>query len=368
MKILYSASIRLPTEKAHGIQIMKMCEAFVCTGNEVSLFVPSFVFNKNNENVFEYYGVKPDFLIKRSFSIRLITLGPVGFFLETILFFISSIFKKDFWAADCVFSRDEMLVSLYSIFKKNVIWETHTGSYNLFAKIALKRSLRIVAISQGLKDFYVSKGVTANKILVAHDGVDLDEFSASISKSSARVILGLSDDKKIVMYVGRLDGWKGLSTFLEASKNFDEETLAVVIGGEESQIQKLKSQYQLVNFLGYKPYKDLPIYQKAADVLVIPNSGNGSISRLYTSPLKLFAHMMSGVPIVASDLPSLREILNENNAILVKPDDSEALYQGIQNVLEKRINADILARNALQDVQEYSWKIRAKKIIDFLNK
>ena len=84
MKLLYIASIRLPTEKAHGIQIMKTCEAVSQIGVDISLFVPTFfLFNQSKEDPFDYYGVKRLFEIKRFFSIRLIRLGPIGFFLET---------------------------------------------------------------------------------------------------------------------------------------------------------------------------------------------------------------------------------------------------------------------------------------------
>lgn len=369
MKILYIASIRLPTEKAHGIQIMKTCEAFSELGINTTLSVPNFFgFSFNKLDVFDYYGVKRIFIIKRFFSFRLIYLGPIGFFLETLLFFVSNLFSLDFWKSDYIFSRDEMLVSLASLVGKKIIWETHTGSYNFFAKVALEKSVFVVSISQGLKDLYVSKGIFDSKIMVSPDGIDLEFFTKSISKIESRRALDLPDDKKVVMYVGRLDGWKGSTTFLEASKSFDAGVLFVVIGGDKNQVNELRIEYPHVIFLGFKPYKDLPIYQRAADVLVIPNSGKSVVSRLYTSPLKLFAHMASLVPIVASDLPSIREILNSSNSVLVSPDNTESLVEGIKNVLEKKINADILAEQALEDVKKYTWETRANSIIKFILK
>jgi len=92
------------------------------------------------------------------------------------------------------------------------------------------------------------------------------------------------------------------------------------------------------------------------------------ISASFTSPLKLFEYMAAGVPIVASDLPSTREILTpEVNAVLVPPNNPQALAAGIQRVLEDRDLANRIAQNALEDVMQFSWKKRAEKIIIFLH-
>lgn len=346
---------------------MKTCEAFSKMKLETVLAVPKFVlFDSNNEDPFFYYGVKKLFKIKRIFSVRLIRLGPIGFFLETLLFSMGLIFSSDFWRADYVFSRDEALVAIASFLGRKTLWETHTGSYNFFAKVALNRSKLIVSISRGLKDFYISKGVLDSKIIVSPDGVDLEDFNIAISKTEARKLLNLPQDKKIVLYAGRLDGWKGVETFFEASKEFQNGVMALVVGGEEYQVELFSKKYPTVSFEGLKPYKDLPVYQKSADVLVIPNTATNDISRLYTSPLKVFTYMASGVPVVASELPSIRELLNPRNSVLVEPDNSRALLDGINVLLDDPVKADIIAKQALADVAQYSWLSRAETIVSHL--
>ena len=62
-KIIYLANVRLPTEKAHGIQIVKMCEAFAGLGLEVELVVPNRL-NSIQDDIFDYYGVKKNFVLK----------------------------------------------------------------------------------------------------------------------------------------------------------------------------------------------------------------------------------------------------------------------------------------------------------------
>src|SRR4029453_17817516 len=81
----------------------------------------------------------------------------------------------------------------------------------------------------------------------------------------------------------------------------------------------------------------------------------------FTSPLKLFEYMAAGRAIVASDLPAIREVLrHEVNALLVTPGDSTALAGGIERLLADSELAARLARNALNDVDDYTWSRRAE--------
>ena len=147
--------------------------------------------------------------------------------------------------------------------------------------------------------------------------------------------------------------------------------LFIFVGGTEEDIKSFKFQvsgFKLDNVLiaGYRPYAEIPYWLKAADILVLPNSAREKISQFYTSPLKLFEYMASGRPIVASDLPSIREVLSENNAILVKSDDPTILSGGITSVLQNSDFSAKIAKQALQDVEAYSWKKRAKNILSFI--
>jgi glycosyltransferase involved in cell wall biosynthesis len=97
-------------------------------------------------------------------------------------------------------------------------------------------------------------------------------------------------------------------------------------------------------------------------VLVLPNPAS-AISTRFTSPLKLFEYMAAGRPIVASDLPSIREVLrHEENALLVEPGNPSALAAGVRRLLDDRALADRLSSAALADVQDYSWNRRAERL------
>ena len=100
---------------------------------------------------------------------------------------------------------------------------------------------------------------------------------------------------------------------------------------------------------------------------MLPNTAQAAISREHTSPLKLFEYMAAGRPIVASDLPSLREVLRHgDNAWLVQPDDPAALAQGIQHLLAEPALAARLAAQAQEEVQAYTWEQRAERILSFV--
>ncbi|OGN25680.1 MAG: hypothetical protein A3B17_02140 [Candidatus Yanofskybacteria bacterium RIFCSPLOWO2_01_FULL_45_72] len=73
--------------------------------------------------------------------------------------------------------------------------------------------------------------------------------------------------------------------------------------------------------------------------------------------------MASGCPIVAQDLPSFREVLNEENSLIVSAEDSKALAEGINEVFNNAELAARISRKALEDVQKYTWPERVRKII-----
>ena len=81
----------------------------------------------------------------------------------------------------------------------------------------------------------------------------------------------------------------------------------------------------------------------------------------------MFEYMASGTPIVASDLPSIREILNEDNALLVEPDNPRALAGVIKKVFQNRESVEKISEQAYQNVQDYTWQKRAERILDFIN-
>ena len=123
-----------------------------------------------------------------------------------------------------------------------------------------------------------------------------------------------------------------------------------------------------VLFTGFLPPHELSEQRERADVFVIPLL-DSTTARRFTSPLKLFEAMAAGRPIVASDLPSIREVLvHEENALLVPPGDARALASAIDRLLVDDSLSVRLAERAGKDVRAYSWDRRAENILTFLER
>lgn len=349
MKILYLAFVRLPTEKAHGVQIMKTCEALADEGVEVELMVPDRE-THITESPFAYYDVRENFLITRLSVPDLVGWGSVGFAFSMLWFSEMAKWKKIFWSADIIYSRDAFILLQYLLLGRKLVYEAHTKPTTI-SKFVAKQAYKLVVISEGLRDAYVSVGVRSDKIIVAHDAIDPEPFKVKYNQEEERRRLSIPTNRKVALYVGKIDSAKGADTFAEASEHLPDEWLAVLIGPESLLKDNLKKKFPKALFLSETPYRDLPRVLSTADVLVLPNSAKDEDASLYTSPLKAFAYIATGKPIIASDVPSLKEILKEG--IFFEPDNPLVITEKIKSTFENK------TRN---ETKVYTWNDRAKTI------
>jgi glycosyltransferase involved in cell wall biosynthesis len=163
--------------------------------------------------------------------------------------------------------------------------------------------------------------------------------------------------------------WKGVDLVVEAVAALPD-TRALIIGGHEQEpdlarVKDCAAQLECaprITFTGLLPPPEVSARLRDADVLVLPNPAS-AVSNAYTSPLKLFEYMASGRPIVASDLPSIREVLTDGrNALLVAPGNPQALTAAIRRLMEDRALGARVARQALEDVHAYTWEKRAERL------
>jgi glycosyltransferase involved in cell wall biosynthesis len=360
MKLVYIANVRLPTEKAHGAQIMKTCEALADCGVETELMIPGRR-THINEDPFTYYGVRQNFRIMTIPVPDLIFLGAIGFGLTALMFSERVRWQKMFWDADVIYSRDAFVLLQYLLLGRTLVYEAHTRP-TLISTITARHVHRLVVISEGLKRAYEKRNVASGRMIVAHDAVDLAPFEKHYDQKRSRDKLGIPLDKRVVMYVGRIDEAKGARVFAEAGDHAAPDTMYVAIG-DGSLKETLSKKYPNVLFLPATKYSELPLVLAAADVLVVPNSAKDVNTFVYASPMKAFAYMAAHKPVVSADVPSLREIFGEDGAHYYIPDDGVDLAGKIAFVLENHKYVDALVHAAGRRVKQHSWLNRANVII-----
>ena len=373
MKLIYLSTARIPDDWAHVIQILKMCEGFGSAGAEVELVVPKRA-RTRAENPFTYAGVVENFTITKLPCVDLFpgTQSRLFYGIRTLSFFISAKIYLAFKKYDVLYTREKIA----GVFFKDFIYEIHTVSEQSSTsyKARLLNVRGAVVLTSFIKDAYAKEGIKSENIIIAPDAVTLREFDIEETREEARIKLGIPNTAYVIGYTGTLMMMgmeRGIREALEALNELPENVEMYIVGGEPGEVvyyQKEAEQIGVsgrVHFIGKVPHDAIPLYLRAFDVVIVPLP-DFPFYRYYTSPLKIFEYMASGKPIVSSDLPSLREVLDEDTAVLVAPGDARALAEGLTRVMENEALGKKIREAAFQKVQNYTWEKRAKTILTFI--
>jgi glycosyltransferase involved in cell wall biosynthesis len=378
-RIFYVTNARLPTEKAHGLATIKLAEAFAKQGLEVTVFRPWRV-NPLRDDLYRYYGVEQNFRVATLPSLDFLWLGFGGrFFLVVQLLSFSVVttiylcLRYGLWGAlrdTVIFSEDHVPLFFASLFTSNIFVDIHDyPTNNAWYGRVLRRAIGCSVqtrwkVDQLGRDF----GIGREKIAYWPNGTETERFDTPVSRGEAQRALRLPLNRRLVLYVGSLPRWKGVETLVQAAAALPEDVTLYIVGGGNAEVERLRLKNQAsgignVVLVGQRPWREIPLWLKAARVLVLPNTGREEISRHYTSPLKLFEYMASGTPIVASDIPSIREIMNDTMGFFAVADDAESFARAIERALGDPEEAARRAEQARADVRKYTWARRAEEIL-----
>ncbi len=372
-KLYYVANARMPNEKAHGIQIAKMCEAFVLQGVDLVLVVPA---RGKDVSIQEFYGLSVEVKVVRVPTVDLYSVGRLGFALSSLLFLVGvSVYffiKKIRGERVRVYTVDmdnfsyTPLVLLAPVFT-----EMHTPKvYSQLQNFFFSRAAGVIATNGLTRQKLIDDYKLAPSCVVAEpNGVDVGKFGVEISTSAAREVCGLPQDKKIVLYVGRFYAWKGLDILPLACGGLPEDTRCYMVGGSEEEFKQVTGVSSIpptMVFVGEKAPQEIPLWLQAADVLLVLGTEKNEDSSRYTSPMKLFEYMAANKPIVASATAALTDVLTPASAFLCEPDNVRALSDAMQLALASE-DAPKRSLQARQWVQVHTWNLRAERVLAFIN-
>jgi glycosyltransferase involved in cell wall biosynthesis len=378
MKIYYVANVRMPTEKAHGIQLAKMCEALIEQGADLELIVPD-VPNELGQSVREFYNLRCDIPLKKLPCIKLDAKGPWAFNLRAFSFAVSSYvylaikyLRGERNAVCYTIDLDQFSYFTLPLSGFPTFLEAHGSKVRtFFTKLFFRLCDGVIANSPGtlvgIKKMF-SNELNDYRTMVHHNGIDLSSYQALPSKETARAKLGLPQNKKIVLYVGRFYDWKGLGITTRAATFVPGEVIWVFVGGNADEFRQAAgvSLPSTGRAMGSRPYREIPIWLAGADTLLVLGTQENEYSWLETSPMKLFEYMASGRPIVASATPANKEIVSDREVFFYTPDDERALAAAISRSIQEPKQAALKAAASLDRVKLYTWENRAREVLDFI--
>ena len=370
MKILAIAGSRIPSDTANSIQVMKACSALAQLGHDLTLVVPG-------ENPIAHYQLlQSHYGLPNIFPIEWLTSSSRRFFtLQSVRHALKH--KPDLlyvWLPQsAVFG---LLARAPTIFEIHIQPSGLLGPtwHRAFANLPGRK--RLVCITDAMKNLLATKyamRMRASDVVVAPNGVELERFASLPDPVRARQSLGW-DESPTVLCAGHLYAGRGADLFLQLAESTPGARF-VWVGGRPLDVEEWSGKAKArglvnVDFLGFVPNVELPNYLAAADVLLMPyarsiyGSSGSADSASVASPMKMFEYMAAGRAILTSDLPVIREVLDESSAVFVPPEDASAWTFALESLLEDSARRNALAKNARREVEKYTWLARAQKILD----
>ena len=374
MRIAYIAASVIPSWTANSVQVMKVCQALTQNGHEVHLFVPGKTTTPWNE-LRSHYG------IHNEFPLHWLIFYPL---LKKLDFVIAALKKTKKLQLDLVYTRMLWAAVLASWKGLPVILEIHDRPIGRMGPWLFKRFLksqgikRIVLITHALKiileqEYHLQ--IRPDEIIIAPDGVYLERYKKKVEISSARTQLGLENHFTAIYSGGFYEG-RGLESLMELARRFPNVRF-LWVGGKKDVVANWQEKLEdagvpNIQLTGFVPNELLPLYQIAADILLMPygkviaGSSGGNIADV-SSPMKMFEYMAAGRVIFTSNMPVLGEVLNETNAAFYISEDMQSMQRAFESLMQDEGMRNRLASQALIDVEQYSWRVRMQKIISSLD-
>jgi glycosyltransferase involved in cell wall biosynthesis len=359
MKILMLAPEPFLEPRGTPFSVYNRIKALGKLGHEVDLIVYHIGKNVNVNNV-NIYRIPSVPFVKRIAIGPSLTKIPLDALLS--LKALLMILNKKY---DCIHVHEEAALAgvfLKKIFKVPLIYDMHSSipqqlvnfnftSNKILIKLAnfgekfiIKNSDAIIAICPHLGESV--KLIDPNKKLWIIENTTVSECNCNISEEKTRELrnnLGALN-KKIILYTGTFEPYQGIDLLIKTIPiviNEITDMIYILVGGEDKQIREMEQMAEklgikdYVVFTGQRPVEEMPLFMEIADILVSPRVTGTN------TPLKIYSYLKSGKPIIATNLLTHTQVLNEEIAVLTEPNPDDFAVGLLRILTNKKLGENI---------------------------
>lgn len=382
-KLIYITPRDIRKNRADAVHIMYSCYAFAKIGFEVKLVAPKVSrkdYHIRFDEVFKLYGLprlfdiielptKIDETKEDIFSSLNVVVNKFIYHTKFVIKSLPMINSTN----TIIYSKCFISIVPYLILNKInfltclIIFESVFFKNTILHRYVLKNSSFIVTGNIKMqKNLNEEFKIPSNKILKVPLRLQIDElFKINLNKHECRNEFDFKMDKKYILYAGKTgDNIKRLEYILSVVKQLKSYTF-VIVGANEKFINKYKDRLELENLLlfSFQSYENYNKLVSASDILLAYYEEN-EYNRHYLGPSKAGSYLISGNPVIFSDLPSLRERFCEDMVYFVKPDDLDAFRATINKILENPEEAERKGQRARNFAVSHTFTSAARYILD----
>jgi glycosyltransferase involved in cell wall biosynthesis len=371
VKIAAITNSRIPSLTANSIQAMKVIQALLQLGHDVRLFAPRETSLPSAQTLRDHYGLHSvpelhqltsrtrfkrfDFIVLAQRAARRFGAGLIYTWLpQSAALGVRA-------GCPVVLEMHADVAGRMGAWWLRQFWGGGGPRCMTVTTLALKEAL---ARSTGL-------AFPDQQVLVAPNGVELEKYESLPGPEQARLQLGLPPGL-MAGFTGHIYPGRGADLLFELARQMPELNF-LWVGGTPELVSFWRGRLESagisnVTMTGFLEHRLIPLYQAAADILLMPYSrsiegSSGQDIGEVINPMKMFEYMAAGRAIVSADLPSIREILNPANAVLCEPGDVVAWRSAILALLGDESHRLALGSKARGDVEKFTWLAREQRIL-----
>jgi glycosyltransferase involved in cell wall biosynthesis len=361
LKIVYIADCEMPSLRANSINVINTCNALANLNHTVLLYIPNYRKTKvAQHDIVRFYGTGTSIHIK-----QINANVPFG---KYIFYSLSSVYHSIRTPHDVIVGRNILALLLSGLFRMRSILDLHSKLWDrsaiwktiCYMTFSSRHLVGISFNSNRLKDGFIAKYSPTRKLklVVAPNGANSPEDSLLFEPIHEKIRVG---------YFGSSGIGRGLPILVKLAEYF--AGLDFYLFGEIDYHSSLPNNIKL---MGKINPSDVGYERAMCNVLIAPYERNvimksGDNTAEYMSPIKLFEYMASKRAILTSDLPAIREVLGQDDAIFANPDKIEEWIEGLNKLANEQARHQYAINSHKRFLTDYTWNKRAEKISSIFN-